>query len=271
MNHALRLRCLRVLVLGIVVGWLCKVPFWGVAVAGYAAWPLQDFFFPAPLQRLPVMLASAAFAVLPAVFALVRPSVNRLVVALCTLLAGSLLLLIHQLTYNDATYTTSSWVALYGLWLAHASARGDHALIARAGPIAQLVVALLFFGGLVGKLTPGYWDGSVMYGLYFGSSTHWSFALTRKLVSPEALPVVARWYGRFVILTEACLAILPLLPLRPSLRFASLAMVGLVVFSNFYLLSVVASLLAMCQIPLIVGAPDAPSARLRSRKSPEPA
>lgn len=268
MTEALRVRCLRVAVLAISVAWLCKTPFWTVAVPNYVAWPLHDFFFPAALQRVEVVIAVAVVAVSASVWAVCFATVTRLVLALGAQLLGSLVLLLHQLTYNDATFVTSSWCALYALWLAHASARESSSLAARATPLAYLVVALLFFGGLLGKLTPGYWDGSVMYGLYFQSSPHWSFALARSTFAAETLPEVARWYGRFVLLMELLLALLPLWPLRWGLRFATLAMIGLVVFSNFYLLSVVAPLIAMCQIPPMLAASSAPSARLRSRSQP---
>ncbi|MET0342166.1 MAG: hypothetical protein ABW252_14270 [Polyangiales bacterium] len=252
MTDGARVVSLRILVLSIVLAWLSKTAYWVGALKQAAAWPLHDFFFPRPLQRVDVALVAALLPLALAGWAVVRGGAARLRDALGALAAGSGVLLLHQLAFNDATFVTSLWAALYGLWLHRAGASASETVTLRAGMFAQLTIAMFFLGGLVGKLTPGYWDGSVIHGLYFARSQHWTFALARAQLSPAALMEVARWYARGLMLSELLLASLPLWPIRASLRFAALALVVLVALNNFKLVSVTAPLLGMCLVGLLL-------------------
>lgn len=241
---------LRSLCHGLLLVWLCKWDFFARAARIYLARPLEDAFFPAPLQSF--WLLAAAFCVPPVLCfgALLVRSLRGLSATLGAFAVSSIVLVGHQGSYNDATFVTSFWVSLSGVWLAHASRRSDRALAQRVAFIAQLIVGLQFLGGAVGKLTPGYLDGSVLYEIYFARRDHPTFALLRGQLDPAQLHEVARVYSRCVVALEWALASLPLWPARPALWWALAALSGLVLFNNLRLFSVVGSLIALVAVAL---------------------
>lgn len=251
MNANERERALRLLVYGLLLSWLWKWDFWSSAVVVYRARPLVDEFFPLPLQSFALLAFAYALPAITAFIALLQRGARALGASLCTFALGSLVLMLHQGTYNDASFVTCFWTALFGLWLVSAT-RGATAsqVAARAGALVQLLCALMFFGGVVGKLTPGYFDGSVLYEIYFVKRQHWTFSWLRAHADAATLREVARWYSRAVLLIEALLVTLPLWPLRLSMRLALASLGMLVVLNNFRLLSVVGPLIAACGLVL---------------------
>jgi hypothetical protein len=254
MNPAARRLALRLLVYGLVVSWLAKWDFFVAAAVVYRERPLLDAFFPRVLQSLWLLGVALCLPIALAFVGLVRNTPRALATSIAAFALGSLVLMLHQGSYNDATFVTSFWAALWGLWLASASRpqRPAQELPARAAFLVQLVIALMFFGGAVGKLTPGYFDGSVMYGVYFAERTHFTFALLRALLSPAQLHVAAQVYSLAVIAIEATLACMPILPARASLKLALAAFGALVVLNNLRLLSVVGPLAALCVAALVL-------------------
>jgi hypothetical protein len=246
---------LRLLVYGLLLSWLAKWDFFLAAAVVYRNRTLQDAFFPRPLQSFWLFGFALCAPVALAFFALLRNTPAALRVSLAAFVLGSVTLLWHQGSYNDATFVTSFWVALWGTWFASAPRAAGTEAPARAAFLAQLVIALMFFGGAVGKLTPGYFDGSVMYGVYFAERAHFTFAWLRAMLSAEHLRAAAQAYSLAVIALEWLLAALPLFPPRASFKLAIAAFAALVLLNNFRLLSVVGPLIALCVVALHLTAP----------------
>jgi hypothetical protein len=243
---------LRGLLLGLTLSWLVKLQLFATAYWVYRALPLRDPFFPAPLQALPTAVCALCLPIAASLltFLLRSPASTRLTLVAYAL--GSAVLLVHQGTFNDATFLSTLWVASIGIWFERASRVPDPALATRLAYLTQLLVGLLFLGGFVGKLTPGYLDGSTLYDIYFVDRDHFTFSLLRRLARGASLEGLARAYSWFVLGSELALATLPLWPSKPALRFTVLASVGLVLLNNFLLASVLLSVAALALVSLYV-------------------
>src|SRR6185436_469088 len=90
---------------------------------------------------------------------------------------SSAVLLLHQDTHNDATFVTSFWAGVWFLWFVSQMHREDDSFVAHARSLALCVVAMIFWGGFVGKLTPEYWSGQVLADIFmeqnFGALGGW--------------------------------------------------------------------------------------------------
>jgi hypothetical protein len=208
-----------------LLGWYWKVSFYVAHLREAAAHPIDLASLPSVL-RAP-WLAVVAYA-LPAAAA---------TLALCALIACA-----HVELFSDATFVTSFWAALWLAWLA--AAPDDE--LARHGPrLARATVALVFLGGAVGKLTGAYASGEAFYHLYFLQKDTWPYPALRAALEPGALRALATWFSRAVIAGELALAFGPIVPHRSYVWGACVIMLGMVVISTFYLLSVVAPLVGV--------------------------
>lgn len=265
-------RALQWLLGGTLLAFAWKAGYWLAAAHDLARTPLADPFFPSAFASLVTLGAGLVLPTLALCTALLwhRLSVAR--AAFITTACASLLLMLHQASYNDASFVTSFWSSLYGLWLVRALATHQHETFPSllASRLARCFVSLMFLGGAVGKLTPGYWDGSVLYALNFATNDYWSFRLLRSLLTATQLREAATLYSRCVVLVELVLVTLALWPARVALYTASVALVAMVVLNNHLLLSVVGPLLGMCGAALYVApmgvvpaaAPRSPHGRL---------
>lgn len=245
MSSEARLQALRGVLCGVSFAWLCKAVLLGHALLFALTSPLSDPFFPASLQSGWLLALALLLPPTLTVRALCRPTSARIRRALLATTLGALSLLLHQATYNDASFLTALWSSLFGLWL-HVQPQGEPRLGGRAARHARAVVALMFLGGFVGKLSPGYWDGTVLHALYFAERDHWSFVLLRGWLLPEQLRIAALLYSRAVIVSEGLLVTLPLWPARVGLRVACVALCAMVALHNWLLLSVMGPLLGVC-------------------------
>lgn len=239
-----RAAVLRILLHGLNIGWLAKSFYIIQAWAIYRQRPLHVPFFPPVLERVDVAALAWALPPLLGIVALLGPFRRLLVLALWGYFVASGILLIHQMSYNDATFVASFWASFLGVWFASAS-RTPTELPERLSFLTQALIGLLFLGGVAGKLTPGYLDGSVLYDIYFVDRSYLTFNLLRSWLSPAALPTVARYYSWLVLGIETLLASLPLWPPRIGLPSAGIALICLVLFNNLLLVSVMAPLLAL--------------------------
>lgn len=242
---AAQLRALRLVNLGLLVSWLVKLYYFIYGALVYHLRPLADGFFPQPLQQLPVLCTAYALPIGVGLFAGLRRSRSALTATMGAFACGSLVLLLHQGTFNDATFVTSLWVALIGLWWGRRPPE-DPGLAAKLAFLSQLFVGLLFLGGFIGKLTPGFLDGQVFYELYIRENSHPTFAALRALLPPEQLPGAAQGYAWLAVLTEGALATVPLWAPIPALRAACCGLLALPLLNNPLLLSVVAAPIALC-------------------------
>lgn len=250
----------RIVIASILVSLLWKIRYFLLAFAVYFEYPLHDEFFPAWLSSGGVSLAAYSFSVAACLVSLF--AVDR------RLLIGSSLLLtvclyvqcIHQHSYNDVTFLTCFWSATWSLWFTSRIGRDHDSMLVEKGVfIAHLILSVIFLGGAVGKLTPGYWSGQVLYDIYFAARDFWIFNILREQFSDETLLTISRWYSRFVIVTELGCACLWLLPRRWASWLAIFTCCGICLFSNVLLLSVLACLLGLAVIGLHEEPLDRPS------------
>ena len=239
-------RCFRFVAVGWLLGWFCKAGYYGPALLrdGFAA--RLDVAGFSPLVRHPLVVAAAWLAPLAVIPVVVWPR-RRLRVAAAALMAvASLVACVHLETFNDATFVTSFWVALWLLWLAVVTPSADEATtLAHARRLAQCVVGLVFFGAAMGKLTPEHIDGDVLLHVYLLGKDRFPYPELRSAFSPERLASLARLLSRAVIVGELLLAASPLMPFRVAALLGAAMMTLMIAGSSLYLVSVLACLLAL--------------------------
>jgi len=238
---ALRRRALGIATAGWLVGWYWKlVPMLG-HLREAAAWPIDLDALPSLLRAPWIAIVAYALPLGGGVALWLGGRRARLAGAIVLALAAAVGC-VHVELFNDATFVTSFWTALWIAWLA---AAGDDEL-GRHGPLlARCVVAFVFFGGAVGKLSASYWSGDVFYHLYFEQKSNWPYSALRVAASDATLHAIARWFSRFVIGGELALSLGPLLPHRLYVWMACAAIAFMVLSSTLFLFSVLASLAAV--------------------------
>ena len=157
--------------------------------------------------------------------------------------ACALALVTSVAAYNDATFVTAFWSALWIGWLA---SRPEAEAVAWGPRLAQGVVALLFLGGALGKLTPEYTSGAVLYDVYVLQKTTGIWPALRGALEPEALRTLAVGFSWATIAVEAALATCVLWPPRLALTTAAAVCTGMVAASTVYLTSVMAPVVGLC-------------------------
>jgi hypothetical protein len=237
----------RFVLTGMLVGLLWKVSFFRSAVAVYAAIPLHDGFFPVWLQQATTL----RLAFLVAVASIVMAGFAQLRQTRCVAMAISWLactvLLIHQGTYNDMTFTTVWWCNVWALWYAW---RMDidpvDQLRPKAAFLSRLMISVVLLGGAVGKWTGEYWSGEVFYEIYFRDRDFWVFNALRSWLDPESLRWAAMAYSRKVIVIETLGGLgIWLLPARWAAVAGVVIFASIALLSNFLLFSVLGPLIAL--------------------------
>lgn len=159
-----------------------------------------------------------------------------LLLLLCTTILG-----LHIDTYNDMTFISSFWVAIWLAWYAYYIDDKEH--IARHAPfLVKCIIALLFLGGTVGKLTPEYWSGEVFYNTVIHQTPGFFGEFISSAYSIEQQKVIIGFLSKVIIIAEGLLVLSPLFPYRFFAAFAALTIVMLVVFRSFQILSVLSCL-----------------------------
>jgi hypothetical protein len=218
---------------GILIGLVWKFRFFSTADQVYAAIPLHDGFFPDWLQisgTLRIAYLTTLACVLIAWIA-EAPGVRKIALTLGQLSATVMLL--HQGSYNDMTFTTVWWANLWSVWFAFRSDRDrPEVLFRKAAWLSRVVLSLVLLGGAAGKWTAEYWSGEVLYEIYFSGRDYWIFNLLRSSFDVESVKWIAMLYSRFVVVTESIGALT--LWMLPS-RWAAVA--GVVIFASIGILS----------------------------------
>lgn len=194
-----------------------------------------------------LFLQAVPLAMLPLVWLGRR---RLLITASSVLILCSLVALMHLLLFNDATFVTSLWAAVWLLWLAVSSpkdpAQGDDPSLKRRAPqLALVVVSLMFLGGFIGKMTPEFWSGEMFYHYFFLDRDILHYPWLRQNLAPDTLREVATWFSRFVVLMEGGLMVACLFPFRKIAPLALLCMAGIVLGSTPWLLSVFGSMFGL--------------------------
>ena len=239
----------------VVVGFLVASLIWKCQVYPsiyhvYTSFRLRDSFFPNWLSN-PIVLA--AFIVVPVTLGIlvmfVRSKLAFRIQAFVTLVC-MLGLCIHQGSYNDVTFLTCFWVAAWCSWFTMRMDDPEKELLAKGKTLGILIISMIFLGGAVGKWTPGYWSGEVLYEIYFVDRDFWFFNLLRSNLDPESLREFATYYSRMVITVETACACLWLLPIKIASAIALMVFLGIAVFSNAYLFSVMFCLFGLTIVGL---------------------
>ncbi len=151
-------------------------------------------------------------------------------------------LLGHIASYNDASYAAAFWSALWLVWWARRIEDGNVGVERHAIALGQGIVGLCFLGGVIGKLTPDYWNGEAFYQLYVVQKPYFPFDWMRANWSDETLRACSGWFARGVIVSEGLLATLILWPPRWALVMTTSAFLGMIGLAGVQLLSVLAPL-----------------------------
>ncbi len=224
---------LRTVLSGMMVGLLWKLAFFRVADQVYATIPLHDGFFPGWLQQA----ATLRIAFLTAIASIVIVWLTRERATRCTAITiswlASTVMLLHQGTYNDMTFTTIWWCNVWAMWYVwRMDIDSSDDLRRKAAFLSRLLISVVLIGGAVGKWTGEYWSGEVFYEIYFRDRDFWIFNALRSWMDAESLRWTAMAYSRHVILVETIAGLgIWLLPARWA------AVVGVVIFSSIALLS----------------------------------
>ena len=230
----------RVALLVWLVGWLTKagvlmVGFtsfgWHVAVESQALLAARWIPLVAYLGPVPLVIAAVALG-------------GRIAGALAAAagLGCAAMLLVHVTTYGDAAFVTAFWAALWLLW---ASLVSD-AEVMRWGPrLAQGVIALIFLGGALGKLTPEYWNGTVLYDITVRDQPSWLYRGLRASLEPEQVRALATGFSRLVTVSELALATSVLWPSRIALAAAAVAGIGMAATSTLQVFAATGAVTAL--------------------------
>jgi hypothetical protein len=239
---------------GTLLAYAFKASFWVEAARDLARTPLADPWFPRVFASAWSLVVTLVLPPLTMCVALLWHRRWAARAAFMVTVCGSAFLLLHQASYNDAAFLTAFWSSLYGVWLVQKIETTEPATFPSwlATRLVCCIVSLMFLGGAIGKLTPGYWDGSILYALNFADSDYWSFRLLRSLLSTTQLRDAATLYSRCVVCIELLLVTLPVWPARVALYSASVALTTMAALNNHLLLSVVGPLLGMCAAALCV-------------------
>ncbi len=164
---------------------------------------------------------------------------SALLVVLC-----SLFFVLHLDTYNDATFKTTLWAGIWLFLLAWSPLEKGNETLQLIG-LGQLIIAMIFLGGFVGKLTSEYWSGEALYAIYFLYKETFPYPILRELLELETVREIAKYFSIGVIVTEGAMALSFLLPVKPFVIVGVLVCTGIVLFSHPYLFSVMGPLIGM--------------------------
>jgi hypothetical protein len=243
----------QVVMTGVLISLLTKIQWFFVGFRIYQMLPLRDDFFPPVLQSSWVFLGAYLAAVCLATVSLVIRSRTAKLANRAGLLGCLFVLCIHQQTYNDVTFVTCFWTVTWSIWFVwETERRPEQEVLEMASTFSQLVLSLIFLGGVVGKMTPGYWNGEVLHDIYFESRNYWCFNWIREHVPAKTIPELARWYSRLIILMEWTCSLLWIMPRRIASMVALVTLLGIAILSNFLLFSVVGCLIGLALVGLLV-------------------
>ncbi|TWT91354.1 hypothetical protein [Neorhodopirellula pilleata] len=268
MNDARRSGPLTCTLIGILLGLVWKWSFFRFADTVYIQIPIEHDFFPSPMRDAIVLriayLASAAGFLVALLFAHVRPTWDLFRTLACAIgTFASAVMLVHQGSYNDVTFLMVVWCGAFATWYSSRLRHDDsNHLQDKALRLSRIILSVMFLGGLVGKCTPEYWSGQVLYEIYFVDRDFWFFNWMRIRYDGEALRSIATVYSRLVIVVEIFGALNWFVGEFIGSRFAAWSAIAILlsigVTSNFLLFSVLAPLIGLATI----GVQNRPTARI---------
>jgi len=244
------LSLLKVAHIGIIVSLIWKARFYWHSLGVNQEYPLVDPFFPEFFRSQTVLVAAWCVAAVSSVLSLLIRSKTPLLFLGAAGCIGLSVLCVHQNSYNDVTFICCAWTALWSLWLCSRIGERFDTLYPRAAWFSHVVLSLIFFGGAIGKLTPGYWSGEVLHEIYFTGRDFWTYNLMRDSLSDDALRQAATWHSRMVVVSEFVCSFLWLMPRKMASGIAILVLCGIALTNNLNLFSVVSCLIGLALIGL---------------------
>lgn len=234
-----------------LTGWFIKIKFFHSYLSYIIyAYPVMNNQFP-PFFQNPA-LASSAFYLPVICFAGVlfrRRSVYQLISLL--LLLCAVILGLHTDTYNDMTFISSFWVALWLVWYAFHLHDPDH--IRQHAPfLAKCIIAVIFLGGTVGKLTHEYWSGEAFYNLLIHVQPQYLGRLIHDNLPLDQQKIFSGIFSKIVIFVEGSLIFSPIMPYYMFSILSVVAVITIVLFRSWTILSVLLCLAGMVLSCLIL-------------------
>lgn len=243
----------RLVQVGLFFALVWKWSFFVAASDVYAAIPLEDDFFPQWLRSV----GTVRIAFLGSLAAIVLNLFNiRPLQYICSALTvlGMSVMCLHQASYNDMTFVTGWWTAVWTMWfVCHLDDDDQTLMLTRAAFLSRLIVSVMLLGGAAGKWTAEYWSGDVLYDIYFRERDFWLFNWLRASFADESLREIAMWYSRQVVVTETVAGLgLWLLPARWAAGIGVVLLTSIALLSNFLLFSVLLSLIGLAAVGFFV-------------------
>jgi hypothetical protein len=228
---------------------LCKLPFFIDGAKAYLQLPIHQTFFKWPLDSAYVVIGAYLLVCVSIGFnGLCKPSWLGTFTAWLPL-GGLSILCIHQGSYNDMTFTTAWWTMLWSAWFAGRIDENDDQLLDRGARVSRTILSVVLLGGAAGKWTSEYWSGQVLYEIYFVDRDFWIYNLLRENFTGEVVREIATWYSRHVIIVETLVGLtLWAMPPRVAAWIGLAVYASIAIFSNYYLLSVLMSLMGLATV-----------------------
>lgn len=251
-------------VLAWLAGWYIKGKFFHPYLLFHIyAYPMTHAQFPPFFQNPAVAIAAYYLPILCfAGILLKRQAVYKLISLIlfsCTVILG-----LHMDTYNDMTFISSFWVALWLVW--YAFHLHDHDHIRRHAPLlVKCMVAMIFLGGTVGKLTPEYWSGEAFYNLIIHFQPQYVGRLIHDHFSIDHQKLFASVFAKLVILMEGLLIFSPFFHYYLFCALSVVTVITIVLFRSWTILSVLLCLSGMILSCLILLARPCKTAALKKQ------
>lgn len=236
---------IRLVIAGWLLGWYIKLEFyWPYLTRENFLYPLHHPLFPSFCQSPAVALGAYLLPLYAGVGLWTRQKEILLAVSIVMTLSATVLNL-HVTTHNDATFVTSFWTGLWLMWFSGKMMKGEAVNGAHAQALIQAVVGLIFLGGVVGKLTPEFFNGDVLMNIFISPG---NTSPLNKMVA--ALPDESRrWLmtgtAFVIVVMEGLLALAPLWRYRTFVYFATANLLLIPFFSTWRILSVVSCLIGL--------------------------
>lgn len=231
----------RLAVIAWLIGWFFKYAFF----APHLLFQIHEY--PVIIQQFPAFFQNkyvAGYAYFLPLLAIIGIFFQRRRVYLTiglVLLSCATLLGLHIDTYNDMTFISSFWVAIWLVWYAYYIDDTDH-IKQQAPMLAKCIIGLLFLGGTIGKLTPEYWSGEVFYNTVIRQTPGFFGSLVVQYCSVEQQKFIMSLVSKIIIIAEGLLVLSPVYPYRLFATFSALTILMLVFFRHWQILSVLSCL-----------------------------
>ena len=222
-------------------GWFLKYKFFGAYLSNdIFAYPVLAKQFPRFFQNPSVAFTAYHMPILCPLGLLTQKRLVYIFISLL-MLACTTILGLHSDTYNDMTFVSSFWVALWLVWYAFHIEDPQH-IQTHAPFLTKCIIALLFLGGAVGKLTPEYWNGRAFYNLVVHQTPGYVGAYLINTFSIEHQKLIVGVLSKIIIITEGLLVLSPFYPYRFFCLFGVCVIIMLVLFRSWQIFSVLSCL-----------------------------